>query len=107
MEMLLLRAGHLRGRVSRGGVIHRSREFESAHQHRAVAAYRVGGLGAETTRLEAVGARNFECPLGERIHSAARVAERTENPVGALYDHGEIRSCFTQRLALAYTGDAE
>src|SRR5258708_9712408 len=82
-------------------------KLEGAHQHCAVAAHRVRGLRAEATRFEAVGARSLERPLRERVHGAPRVAEGAENSVSALDDHGEIRPRFTQRPALAHTGDAE
>ena len=88
-------------------VIHQTGEFERAHQHGAVAAYGVGGLRAESARLDAIGLRRGQRLLAQRIDGAARIAERTVNPIGALHDEGEIRPYLPGGPAFAHSGKSE
>src|ERR1700676_3584418 len=88
-------------------VSHESREFEGAPQTRIITAHRMGRLRAKSTRFDSIRALGCERSLGERVDGAARVAERSVDPVRPLNDHGEIHAGGARRPALAPTGDAE
>src|ERR1700689_309547 len=93
----------VRGRIIGNG----PREFESAHEYRALAAHRVSRLSAEASCFDAVGARLVEPALGQRVHRTAGVPESSEYAVRPLDDDGQIDAGLAGRLSFANTGDPE
>ena len=64
-------------------------------------------LGAKAARFDAIGSRILQRPLRQRVHGAARVAERAEDAIRALQDDGEIGARGARRLSRADAGQSE
>src|SRR5580692_8588404 len=93
--------------VLRGFIGHGAGELKGAHQQVALAANRVGRLSAEAAGLDPVRTLDRQRPLLQRVHRAARVAERAEDAIRPLHDHGEVHTDRARRPARMNAVDAE